>query len=79
MVITPAVLEVGALQVSVGESGSEMLKLTAPLGAAAPVVPVTFALSITDPPRVGAGVLVRAMRGAMGETKLASEEAEVVL
>ena len=79
MVITPEVLEVGVAQLTLAPSGSKMLKLTAPLGAAAPVVPVTFALSITDPPRVGAGVLVRRTVGATRKTEVIGEAAEMVL
>ena len=79
MVITPEVLEVGVAQLTLALSGSKMLKLTTPLGAAAPVVPVTFALSITEPPRAGAGALVRRTVGATRETKLTGEEAVMVL
>jgi hypothetical protein len=48
------------------------LKLTAPVGATAPVVPViAVALKTSDPPRVGVEVVLITTAGVTGATVLA--------
>ena len=66
-------------QLSVVESGSEIVKLTAPLGATAPVVPVTVALKISTPPRVGVDAVLIATAGVTAATVLVGDEAAMVL
>ena len=73
--LAPVVL----LQISVVDTGSEIVKFTAPLGAAAPVVPVTVALKSNEPPRAGVEVLLIATAGVTSATTLVGDEAEMVL
>ena len=62
------------LQVGVGVGVPVMTKFIAPLGAAAPLAPVTVALKSSEPPRVGVERVLMATVGATVATKVADDE-----
>ena len=67
------------LQLSVGEDGSEIAKFITPVGASAPVEPVTVAVNTSEPPRVGVEEVVIATTGVTGATALGDDELVTVL
>lgn len=67
------------LQLSVDDIGSEIAKLIAPVGATAPVVPVTVAVKSSDPPRIGVEVVLIATPGVTGATAIDPAEEVTVL
>jgi len=62
------------LQVGVGVGLPVMTKFMTPLGAVAPLDPVTVALKSSEPPRVGVERVLMATIGATAATKVADEE-----
>ena len=67
------------LQISVSDTGSEIEKLIAPVGATAPVVPVTIALNTSAPPRIGVEVVLIVTTGVTGATAIDPGEEVTVL
>jgi hypothetical protein len=63
-----------ALHVLAGVAVPEIAKLIDPLGATPPVEPVTVAVKVSDPPKVGLEVEVMATLGLPVETVVAVDE-----
>lgn len=63
------------LQVVAGLAVPEIAKLITPAGAAALALPVTVAVKVTEPPRVGVELLVRTTVGVAAATVVALVEA----
>ena len=78
---TPVLLAAVVLvQVAVGVGTPLIAKPITPVGATAPVVPVSVAVNTSEPPRVGVELVLMARVGATGETVLVvGEEAVMVL
>ena len=66
-------------QVLAGVGFPVMLKLIEPVGASAPVEPVTVAVNTSEPPRVGVEEVVIATTGVTGATALGDDELVTVL
>ena len=62
------------MQISVGDTGSEITKFMTPLGAIAPLDPVRVAVNTSAPPSVGVELVVMVRVGRALETTVVVDE-----